>query len=455
MTRPVSLLTALFGFEPTERAIWVLVAIAGVGTLGAAMPTLGDAAIVGLCGFGGFLVVDFLLAGDPRALRVQRQLEAPVVQHQATRVTRVLHGQRRVSIELTDALPAASALDGRGDALEDRVLLGKDETVRVTRELTLSRRGRHRFGRVTIRTRGPLGLVRRRARHLVDTELHVLPDLARIGARAERLLRGQDNDGARRRRAPREGREFESLREYQRGDDVRLIEWKASARAGALIVKRLMPETRQDVVVLVDTGRQLAGRHEDADGGEPRLDVAVTTALTLAAAALSKGDRVGVLAFAGDVRGFSPPVAGRAQLRRLADEVNDCEVLPEEADYGEAVRFLLARQKRRALVLFLTDVVDEPSARALAAAIAMLRGRHLPVVVALGDPALQRLARGADVDEGERPSVYGAAERLVAHRRAALNALAASGAVVVDAPGPLAAQLAVHAYLGVKGTGRL
>src|SRR5690606_3944348 len=131
--------------------------------------------------------------------------------------------------------------------------------------------------------------------------------------------------------------------------DVRLIEWKASARAGELIVKRLMPETRQDIVVVVDSGRQLAGRHEDRDGAEPRVDIAVSAALTLAAAALSRGDRVGLLAFAGDVRGFSPPLAGRGHLRRLADEVNDCDVLPEEADYGEAVRFLLARQKRRAM----------------------------------------------------------------------------------------------------------
>lgn len=445
------------GVEPTERAVWCLVAIAGVGTLGAAMPTLGDAALVGLWGFAGFLVVDFLLAGSPRALSVTREVSEPVVQGAPARVTRVVRARGRAEIELTDALPPASALDGRGGALEDRVVLERNETVRVTRELTLLRRGSHRFGRVTVRTRGPLGLVKRRARHEVATEVRVLPDLARIGARAERLLRGQDAEGAKRKRAPREGRELESLREYQRGDDVRLIEWKASARAGTLIVKRLMPETRQDVFLLVDTGRQLAGRHEARDGAEPRLDVAVGAALTLGAAALSRGDRVGALSFAGDVRGFSPAGAGRGHLLRLADAVNEHDVLPEEADYAEAVRFLLSRQKRRALVAFVTDVVDEPGARALAGAVTLLRGRHLPVVLAIGDPALLRLARGEhDDDDGEDPAaVEGAAQRLLSHRRKALNAVAAAGAIVVDAPAPLAAQLAVHAYRGVKGSGRL
>lgn len=446
--------------EPTERAVWCLVAIAGVGTLGAAIPTLGEAALVGMVGFWGLLVADFLLAGSPRSFVIERELSEPVVQGAPAKVTRVIRGSRRALLELTDALPAACALDGRGEALEDRLVIEARETVRVTRELTLLRRGRHRFGRVTLRTRGPFGLVRRRARHVVDTEVRVLPDLARIGAQAERLLRGQDAEGARRKRGQREGRELESLREYQRGDDVRLIEWKASARAGTLIVKRLMPETRQDVIILVDTGRQLAGRHEPRDGAEPRLDVAVQTALTLAAAALSRGDRVGMLAFAGDVRSFAPGATGRGHIRRLAEALNECDALPEEADYAEAVRFLLARQKRRALIAFVTDVVDEPGARALASAVALLRGRHLPLVLAVGDPALLRLARGeheSEVDEGRlSPALLeSAAERLKDHRKKALSAVASSGAIVVDAPAPRAAQLAVHAYRGIKGNGRL
>lgn len=448
---PRRLLTAPFSLEPTERAAWLLVAVFVVGTLGAALPTVGDLALALFVGLCACFVADAWLAGSPRRLRVARRLDDVVVQGRPTAVVRELEAPRALRIELTDQLPAAASADGQGALLEDVLELAPGERVKLTRDVTLYQRGEHRFGRLTVRTSGPLGLVRRRFRHPSADVVRVLPDLARIGARAERLLRGQDLEGARRRRVPKEGREFESLREYARGDDVRLIEWKASARSGQLIVKRLMPETRQDVVVCLDTGRQLAGRHAPRDGGEPRADVALAAALTLGAAALSKGDRAGLLTFAGDVRAWMPPLGGRGHLHRLADAANEQHVLTEEADYAAAVRFLLARQKRRALVVFLTDVTDEPGARALAGAVALLRGRHLPAVVAVGDPELARLAR----EEDEGPAVRLAAQRLADHRKKALAALGAAGALVVDAPGPVAAAHAVAAYHGVKSTGRL
>lgn len=451
------LVAALFSFEPTERAVWALVGIAVLGLLGAALETLGGAALAAFLGLALGIVADAWLAGSPRTLLVERCGPDVWIQGVPTRIVRKIESRHRARLLLVDALPAAASEDGRGRELIDVVEVGENERVRVPAEVVLYRRGVHRFGRITVRTEGPLGLVRRRMRHEVPTTARVLPDLARIGARAERLLRGQDEGGARKKRAPKEGREFESLRGYQRGDDIRLIEWKASAKRGELVVRRLMPQTRQDVVVLLDTGRQLAGRHDAQDGGEPRLDVALAAALTLAAAALSKKDRVGFGAFAGEVRAFVPPGEGRGHLRRIAEAVNEHDALPEEADYGSAVRFLLARQKRRAMVVIVTDVLDEPSARALAAAVARLRGRHLPVVLAVGDPALHRLVR-EEATEGEEPTTRAvslAASRLLAHRRAALAALTAAGAVVVDAPAPRAAALAVQAYVGMKATGKL
>jgi uncharacterized protein (DUF58 family) len=449
----------LVSVEPTERTIWLLVAVAAVGVVGAALESLGDASLALGIGLLVGLVSDFLLAGSPRHVEVQRELPDLALQGEPCDVVREVRAPRRGRLEITDSLPSAASLDGRGEDLVDTVEVDAGERVTLTRAITLYERGSHRFGRMTLRTLGPLGLLRRRARHEVTTEVRVLPDLGLIGARAERLLRGQDPGGARRRRARAEGREFESLREYQRGDDVRLIEWKASARMGSLIVKRMQPETRQDVVVLLDTGRHLAGRHEESDGGEPRLDVALSAGLTLAAAALSRGDRVGAMSFAADVRGWTPPTAGRGQLRRIADRIGDADVLAEEADYGAAVRFVLGHMKRRAMIAIVTDVVDEPSARALAGATARLRGRHLPVIIAVGDPELARLARGGErgegADEDDDESVRLAATRLLRHRRAALAALGSAGAIVVDAPGPKAAALAVQAYMGVKTSGRL
>jgi uncharacterized protein (DUF58 family) len=401
-----------------------------------------------LAGLALLCVVDFALAGSPRRISVERTLPAHVVEGRPADVALTLTAPRRARVELVHSLPlSALATDAEPDVTGALDVEGGARTT-WTAPATFVRRGAFPLGRVTLRTRGPLGLVRRRARTDPGGELRVLPDVARIGARADRLLRGLDADAGKRRRAHHEGRELDSLREYVRGDDPRFIEWKASARRGELVMKKMRPETRQDLLVVLDTGRQLSGAHAPVDGGDPRVDVAVTTALTLGAAGLWRGDRVGLLAFAGDVRAIVPVDEGRGHLRALALSTFDLRALPEESDYGEVARTIAARQKRRAMVCFVTDVVDEPSARALAAAIVRLRGRHVPVVIALGDPALLRLERHSS-------ELTEAARLLLQHRRRALAALEAAGAVVVDAPAPKAAALAVQSYVELKAQGRV
>jgi uncharacterized protein (DUF58 family) len=203
-------------------------------------------------------------------------------------------------------------------------------------------------------------------------------------------------------------------------------------------------------VLVLDTARQLSGHHDVKDGGDSRLDVAIHTALTVAAAALARGDRAGLLTFAGDAQTWLPSVEGVGQLRRMALSLFDAQASAEEAGYDQMARLLTLRQKRRALLCILTDVVDEPGARALASAIAVLKGRHVPLVVALSDPALARLANSAADALEQR-----AAQLLVEHRRRALSALQSAGAIVVDAPAPRAAALAVRAYADAKALGRL
>jgi uncharacterized protein (DUF58 family) len=305
-------------------------------------------------------------------------------------------------------------------------------------------------------------------------EVAVAVNLADVVARAQRLVRGAESEGARRKRAVERGRELDSLRDYRRGDDIRLVDWKATARTGSLIVKELVPETRQDVVVVLDAGRQLCGRQADARGPGPhvgnaradgdadaeagiaRFAIAEQTALLLAAAALHKGDRAGLLALADEVVAFEPPREGRAQLKRIADAAAVVEAVPVEPAYLALPAFLHARLKRRALVCIVTDVVDEAAARALAQGLAGLRGRHVLLVVALADPALHRLATHApDADDPLGALVPVAAARLLTHRRRALAALEAVGAIVVDAPGARAAGAAVDAYLALKAQGRL
>ncbi|MBI1946951.1 MAG: DUF58 domain-containing protein [Deltaproteobacteria bacterium] len=442
--------------EPTERTLWLLVLVAAVGALGMVAPPVGDAAPFVLAGAAAALLADALLAGSPRRLSVTRLLPEQIVEGRACELALALQSESAVDAALVDTLPVAALPAGGDQHPSHHVVLAARSSVRLATTVTFVGRGSHRLGRLAVRTRGPLGLVRRRARLPLDTDIEVLPDVARIGARAERLLRGRDAEAGSRRRVLRDGREFDSLRDYQRGDDPRLVEWKQSARRGQLIVKKLKPETRQDIVIAVDAGRHLAGTHDVVDGGEPRFDVAVTAALTLAAAGLARGDRLSFACFAADVLAWAPPAVGRGALRRFADTSREVRALAEEADYGALARFLVARQKRRAMVCVVTDVLDEPSVRGLAGAVAMLRGRHLPVVLALGDPALARLARAAaDGETKTERLIPEAAARLLGHRKKGLAALEAAGAVVVDAQAPRAAALAVETYVTLKAQGRL
>jgi uncharacterized protein (DUF58 family) len=443
--------------EPTERTLWLLAGIGVVGALGVAAPSVGLAAPFALAGLSVFFVVDFVLARTPRLVDVQRRLPERCTEGRPAEVGLVVAAPQRVDVEVTDTLPGASEPWFGGRIVVDA---GDGAALYATR--TFPRRGRHAAGRIALRTHGPLGLVRRRERRVVDDVVDVTVDLASVVARAERLVRGADSEGARRKRAVERGRELDSLREYRRGDDVRLVDWKATARRGALVVKELVPETRQDVLVVLDAGRQLCGRQEAgaAGGGDEgdvdRFVLAEQAALVLAAAALHKGDRAGLLALADDVLAFVPPLEGRAQLKRIADATASLQAVAVEPAYQRLPAFLGARLKRRGLVCVVTDVVDEAAARALAQGLAGLRGRHVVVVVALADPALPRLAHGApDPADPVGALVPVAAERLLGHRRRALAALEAVGALVVDAPGARAAAAAVDAYLALKAQGRL
>lgn len=453
--------------ELRERFLWCVVAVVVVGAVGLAVPVVGAAAPAVLAAVVLAAAIDFVLARSPRRVRVARVLPERLWVHHDVVVGVDVSADVDVDVEVVDTLPHCAP---QWVVFAAQVAAG--ETVRARRTVRFARQGQHRAGRIALRTRGPLGLVCRRERRVVDDVVHVGVDLAAVMATAERRVLGQDSSGGRKRRALSRGRELDSLREYRRGDDVRLVDWKASARKDAagqtLIVKEMVPETRQDVVVVVDAGRQLLGTlarppgpaappggHDHAP--ERRFDVAVHTALVLCAAALAKGDRCGVAALEDDLVQFVPPREGRAALKLMADALTAVDVAAVEPAYASLPTLLATRLKRRALVCIVTDVVDEVSARALAAGLAGLRGRHVVVVVALGDPALARMARGDGVTATDAlgPLLAPAAGVLVGHRRRALAALEAAGAIVVDAPAARAAAAVVDVYLSVKASGRL
>lgn len=438
----------LIGVEPTERFAWCLVVTALLGAVGAVVPGLGASSLYALCGLVALLVVDGLLCVSPRRVKLTRQLPDPVTAGVPAALLFTLESPRAARVQLSDTLPPATSGGVTPVVLEVEARLSSRECVIVRHDVTFFRMGNHVFGRIALRTLGPLGLIRLRVRIPLFTEVRVLPDLLQLARRAERAQRGRDGVGRRRAPVPQEGGELDSLREYQRGDDVRLVEWKASARARQLVVKRMVPETRREFMLVVDTGRQLVGARHEGLHIIPRLEDAATVALTLAAAALQRGDRVGLIAFAAEIRAYIPPSAGHAQLRRLAESLTSLHVVAEESDFQGALRFLCARQQRRARVIIVSDLIDDVGARALSAALPLLRGRHSALMFALGDPALMQSSRSSPGDgDIDHPWRRLAAGRLVEQRRRGLAAVSAAGCQIVDVRGGDASTRALHAGL--------
>jgi uncharacterized protein (DUF58 family) len=245
--------------------------------------------------------------------------------------------------------------------------------------------------------------------------------------------------GVRRLRRPGVSSEFESLREYVHGDEVRRVDWKASARRAKTMVRNYQLERGQELLILVDCGRRMRAAEAVGDKlGWTKLDWALDAALELAAVALSKGDRVGVAGFERELVAYVAPARGRRAQERLTQALFPLQPSTSEADLGRALKALAVRHRRRATVLVLSDVADPLSLEEQRTALAAASRRHRLVFAALDDPALRHAAEAY----AEEPVTGAAALELAGERRRALRVLATSGARVLDAlPAEAAAPL--------------
>ncbi|MGH2498584.1 MAG: DUF58 domain-containing protein, partial [Candidatus Limnocylindria bacterium] len=251
--------------------------------------------------------------------------------------------------------------------------------------------------------------------------------------------------GQRRARLPGAGGVFERLREYELDDDPRSISWTATARRGRPISVEYETERQQRVLVLLDAGRMMSSTL----GELTKLDHAVNTALMLAYVATQKGDEVGLLGFADEVRSYLLPRRGRRQFLRITDELRRLEVTTTETDYRAAFEFLRSRTARRSLVALFTDLVDDEASRSLVAAVTRLAGNNLVLCCLLADPGLAEIA--ARVPDSTA-ALY---ERVVAlevrdARARALATLRQRGVHVIDVPAERLTVAAIQRYLELK-----
>jgi uncharacterized protein (DUF58 family) len=247
-----------------------------------------------------------------------------------------------------------------------------------------------------------------------------------------------------------EGTEFERLRDYERDDDYRRINWPATARLHKPITTDYQPERSQSVIIMLDAGRLMTAPL----GPLSKLDYAINTALLLAYVAIVRGDRVGLLTFADSVTGYWEPDKGRKQFLALLEALYKVQPQQVEPDYAGAGAFLSTRRSKRSLVVLFTDIIDKEQSDALVKGFGRLAPRHLPLAVTMADSEVLAMARRQPSDAAQMyESVV--AQDLLDDRANALDALQRRGALTIDVPADKLTPAVVNKYLELKARGRL
>lgn len=273
-----------------------------------------------------------------------------------------------------------------------------DEAVCLEWPLTGTRRGNFRLTRCNLRVNSPFRLWQIQTGHGIDAELQVYPNLRAERRRLASLFLERNDRQLRAQRQRGQGREFDKLRQYQPGDSLGDIHWKATAKRGQLITKEFQIERTQEVYLLIDCSR-LSGRPVTALDGtsEPFLEQAIRTALLLGSVAQRQGDLFGVAAFGSKVHGFVRAKTGKTHFGHCRDLLYTVQPGEDNPSFGEMATFLAARLRRRALLIFVAPL-DEPAlAEDFIRAIRILSRRHLICVAMPQPPAAAPLFSNATV----------------------------------------------------------
>lgn len=392
-------------------------------------------------------IVDLILAGSPRALRFERRLPQAIRLGETTTAQLFVtnSGRRTVRGRLRDGWQPSAGATGNHRS----IVVPRGERRSIVVPLTPFRRGERRAVHVTVRSFGPLGFAARQASIRVAGSVKVLPPFNARKHLPSRLAKLRELDGATSVMVRGQGTEFDSLRDYVRGDDVRSIDWRATARRKDLVVRTWRPERDRRVVIVVDSGRTAAARIDN----ETRLDTAFESALLLAALATRAGDRVDLVIYDRRVRGRVQGATGPELLNRMVNAMATVEPELIEMDWSVVPGLVRSISSSRALVILATSIDAPGASRGLLAMLPQLTKKHLVVVSSVIDPeVLATTSLRAD-----RESVYlaAAAERALLDTSRVSAAIRQSGAeVVTGSPADLPPALADR-YIALKAAGRL
>lgn len=445
-------------------------AAAGSVLVGAASGAMDLPGWIGVTAFeavlGCAIAADAVLAGSLRELTMRRSGDTTVRLGQRATVGLELRndGARTIRGTLRDAWTpsagnrdrAADALPGTAGALGGLPLeprhtldLAPRQVTRIETTLQPTRRGDRIPDQVTVRAIGPFGLSGRQISRRVPWRVRVLPGFESRRHLPSRLARLHETDGRTTVMVRGQGSEFDSLRQYVLGDDVRSIDWRATARRNDVVVRTWRPERDRHVVIVLDTSRTAAGRVGDM----PKLDSAMDAALLLTALATRAGDRIDLVAYDQRLRAAVTGAVPGKTLSLFSDTMAVLEPSLIELNADALVGHLAQRVRRRALIVLLTSIDAAAISDGLLPRITRLTDKHMVILGSVADPRIAQLS----LARGDADAVFAAAsaEHALEARRQTAAQLERHGVHVVDAVPDRFAPALADKYLALKAAGRL
>ena len=428
---------------PLLVALLVLWGALGVAVALGAVPWLAWHAMAAVLALAAF--VDALRLWRMPPPRVLRQLPEALALNVERAAELLLESYRGLRLDVFDDVPGGWPLHG----LPRRLWLKPPSETRFDYRFTPTARGTFHFAGVQLRLHSPWRLWRQRRCVAPAQTVRVYPNFVPFtrfalfsAEQASRLV------GAHLKRRRGEGTDFHQMREYRVGDSLRQIDWKATSRARKLISREYQDEKNQQLVVLLDTGRRMLAD----EGGLSHFDHVLNASLVVSYLALRQGDAVGLLASGGDSRWVAPQ-RGMGAIDTLLRASFDLQARPVATDYLAAATELSLRQRRRSLVMLLTNVRDE-DIDDLLAAVRLLQSRHLVCVASLRERELDA-ALARDVHDLSDAVQAGAIAHYLQRRNEAHDALRSHRVMVLDVTAEELPAALVERYLAVKRDGLL
>ena len=433
--------------SPTGRALWIVVAWALLGLLASVWRVLLTPWWVSGAVFAVIALVDAFVVTRLAKLEIARRLPGRFAVGEASDVRLEIRNPGRVpaTVEVFDGVPAGA----EAEAMPWQGTVAPAGKARVTHGVRIIERGIVSFGQIHVRRVSLLGLWLRKYQVGETEEAKVYPDyepVLRFALLA--MQQRQEQMGIVRRSLAGSSRDFHQLREYREGDPLSQIDWKATSRRALLISREFQEQRNQNIIFLTDTGRRMRAM----DGELPQFDHCLNAMLLVSYVALRQGDQVGVQAFGGTNR-WLPPVKGSHSMSVLLNHLFDYRTTPEPSDFSAAAERLLARQKRRALVVVMTNLRGEDASE-IVPALRTLRSKHLVMLASLRERSVED-ARTMPIEEFGDALRFAAAERYDAERAEVLATLQGFGILTLDVPAQQFPVALANRYLDIKAAGRL